>query len=106
MFVHGEPVRLVVHYYDEAPLWVLLALTETEDDEGTLLHAEHLITADARLQEVLDLAPGMYAFRHRLDDPWQRRCFRRNEDFDELLETGALLPAWPFPSVRAGDGDL
>ncbi len=58
VFVQDEPVRLVVHYYDEDPLRVLLALTETEDDEGTVLHAEHLITADARLQELLDLCAG------------------------------------------------
>jgi hypothetical protein len=101
VFVQDEPVRLVVQYYDEDPLRVLLALTETEDDEGTVLHAEHLIKVGSRLQELLDLAPGMYAFRHRFNDPWQRRRFRRNA-FHELLEAGALLPAWPFPPVPAG----
>ena len=92
-----EPVRLVVRWYDDEPLWSFLSNTESGDDEPLLLHAAHLLASDVRLVEVVDLVQGMFAIRHRLDDPWVRRRFRTNDDFDQLMESGDLAPTWPYP---------
>lgn len=93
----GEPVRLVVHLYDDEPLWVLLSNVEAEDDPGVCLHAEHLLAADPRLDELVDLPQGTLALRHRLDDPWTWRRFRTNEVYNAWLENGDLAPTWPYP---------
>jgi hypothetical protein len=92
VYVHGQPVRLVVRLYDEDDLWVLLANTEGEDDEGLLLHAAHLLDADRRLTEVLNMEPGTVAVRHLLDGPWVFRRFRRNEEYDRMLIAGDFQP--------------
>ena len=92
VYVHGQPVRLVVRLYDEDDLWVLLANTEGADDEGLLLHAAHLLDADRRLTEVVDMEPGTVAVRHVLDGPWVFRRFRRNEEYDRMLIAGYFQP--------------
>ena len=100
----GEPVRLVVHFYDEDPLWSFLSNAEQEDDEPLLLHAAHLLESDTRLNEVVDLPAGTLALRHRLDDPWHRRRFCNNDEFDRWLFSGDLAPTWPYPETdRGGD---
>ncbi len=96
--VQGQPVRLVARLYDEDDLWVLLANTEGDDDEGVLLHAGHLLDADPRLTELADMAPGTVAIRHVLDGPWVFRRFRRNEDYDRMLTSGEFQPFIPYPA--------
>jgi len=100
VYVHGQPVRLVVRLYDEDDLWVLLANTEGEDDEGLLLHAAHLLDADRRLTEALNMEPGTVAVRHLLDGPWVFRRFRRNEEYDRMLIAGDFQPSISYSTFE------
>lgn len=92
----GQPVRLVVHLHEEEDLWVLLSNIEAEDDEAVVLHAGHLLAADPRLAEVVNMERGTVAVRHVLDGPWTFRRFRRDEDYDRMLAAGEFQPFLPY----------
>ena len=89
------PIRLVIHFYDDEPLWTMLSCEEGPEDEGVAVHAEHLLTRNAGLEQVRELPQGAVATRYRPDDEWHVRQFRRNEHINEMLDTGEFRPTYP-----------
>lgn len=67
----GAPILQVC--LDDDGTWQFLCGGDehTSADQAVLIHARHMFDLQPELSEVAGLAPGYYAWRNTVSEPWQ-----------------------------------